>query len=216
MRKISHVRGIMFDMDNTLLKSNIDFQMMKKQVADFLTANDLLQADFPFREHTTSTMMEYVKLRGMSDETHAEMMDIVVQHEIRGMEDAGLESEVIEMLSRLKKGFVLAIVTNNAYQAAIQALDTTGIRHYFDSIIGREQMTALKPSPSGYVAVKLKFPHIRDIEWLSVGDSWIDGKASMDAGVPFIGYGPNSSLMQEKGITSVAHIDSLLQLLDYV
>lgn len=216
MRKTSHVRGIIFDMDNTLLKSNIDFQMMKQQVADFLAANNLLPAGFPFQEHTTSTMMEYVKLRGISDEAHTEMMDIVVQHEIRGMEDAGLESEVIEMLSLLKNGFILAIVTNNAYMAAIQALDTTGIRHYFDLIIGREQMTALKPSPSGYLAVKQKFPYIRDNEWLSVGDSWIDGKASMDAGVPFIGYGLGGSLMQEKGITSITHIDSLLRLLDYV
>lgn len=216
MRKTSQTRGIMFDMDNTLLKSRIDFQMMKKHVAEFLTANELLQTDFPFQEHTTATMMEYVKQRGISHEVHAEMMEIVAQHEHRGMEDADLEDQVTELLNRLKTDFVLAIVTNNAYKAAVQALDTTGIHHYFDLIIGREQMTAMKPSPSGYLYVKQQFPHIRESEWLSVGDSWIDGKASIDAGLPFISYGPNGRLMEEKGIIPMAHIDNLLQLLDYV
>lgn len=216
MNKSRQVRGIIFDMDNTLLKSNINFQMMKKHVADFLIENDLLPVGFPIQEHTTSTMIEHVKANGMSEESYTEVMNMVVQHELIGMEGAGLESHVPELLKGLMTGYVLVIVTNNSYKAAVHALETTVIHHYFDLIIGREQMNAMKPSPSGYLAAKQHFPQILENEWISIGDSWIDGRASVDAGVPFISYGPNGHLMKEKGITPVAHVDSLLKLLDYV
>ncbi|NRF89525.1 HAD-IA family hydrolase [Paenibacillus frigoriresistens] len=216
MNKSSQVRGIIFDMDNTLLRSRINFQMMKKQVADFLTENDLLQVDFPIQEHTTSTMIAYVKAKGMPEETYTEVMKMVVHYELIGMEGAGLESHVSELLTMLKSRYVLIIVTNNAYKAAVHALEKTGIHSYFDLIIGREQMEAMKPSPSGYLAAKQHFPQILEREWISVGDSWIDGRASIDAGIPFISYGTNDHLMKEKGITPIANIDSLLKLLDYV
>ncbi|MCY9666564.1 HAD family hydrolase [Paenibacillus alginolyticus] len=216
MNKSSQVRGIIFDMDNTLLRSRINFQMMKKQVADFLTENDLLQVDFPIQEHTTSTMIAYVKAKGMPEETYKEVMKMVVHYELIGMEGAGLESHVSELLTMLKSRYVLVIVTNNSYKAAVHALEETGIHPYFDLIIGREQMEAMKPSPSGYLAAKQHFPQILEREWISVGDSWIDGRASIDAGIPFISYGTNDHLMKEKGITPIANIDSLLKLLDYV
>ncbi|WP_261301254.1 HAD family hydrolase [Paenibacillus andongensis] len=216
MMKSSQVRGIIFDMDNTLLRSRINFQMMKKQVADYLIEHDLLPVSFPFQEHTTSTMIAYVKAKGMPEESYTEVMKMVVEHELIGMEGAGLESDVSELLNVLMKGYVLVIVTNNSYKAAVHALETTGIRPYFDLVIGREQMEDMKPSPSGYLAAKQHFPQILESEWISIGDSWIDGRASIDAGIPFISYGPNGHLMEEKGITPIANIDSLLKLLDYV
>ncbi|MCY9695494.1 HAD family hydrolase [Paenibacillus alginolyticus] len=216
MNKSSQVRGIIFDMDNTLLRSRINFQKMKKQVADFLTENDLLPVDFPIQEHTTSTMIAYVKAKGMREETYTEVMKMVVHYELIGMEGAGLESHVSELLTMLKSRYVLVIVTNNSYKAAVHALEETGIHPYFDLIIGREQMEAMKPSPSGYLAAKQHFPQILEREWISVGDSWIDGRASIDAGIPFISYGTNDHLLKEKGITPIANIDSLLKLLDYV
>ncbi|NOU74795.1 HAD-IA family hydrolase [Paenibacillus sp. LMG 31458] len=216
MSKLGQVRGIIFDMDNTLLRSSINFQMMKKHVAEYLIEKDLLPVGFPIQEHTTSTMIEHVKANGMPEESYIEVMNMVVQHELIGMEGAGLESHVSELLNILKTGYVLVIVTNNSYKAAVHALETTGIHPYFDLIIGREQMNAMKPSPSGYLAAKQHFPQILESEWISIGDSWIDGRASIDAGVPFISYGPSGHLMEEKGITPVAHVDSLLKLLDYV
>lgn len=214
--KSSQVRGIIFDMDNTLLRSSINFQIMKEQVADYLIEHDLLPVGFAIQEHTTSTMIAYVKAKGMPEESYTEVMKMVVQHELIGMEGAGLEPDVSELLDVLMKSYVLVIVTNNSYKAAVHALETTGIHPYFDLIIGREQMEAMKPSPSGYLAAKQHFPQILESEWISIGDSWIDGRASIDAGIPFISYGPNGHLMKEKGITPIANIDSLLKLLDYV
>ncbi|MBD0380795.1 HAD family hydrolase [Paenibacillus sedimenti] len=216
MNNINKIRGIMFDMDNTLLKSHIDFQSMKLEIAGFFMENGLLPETFPIAEHTASTIIEHVKLKGVSKKLYETAMKIAVDHEVRGMEGAGLEPGALGLLQALVKKYVLVIVTNNSFQAASQALQITGIKSNFDLIVGREQMQAMKPSPSGYLAAKQHFSSVKSDEWISVGDSWIDGRASMDAGIPFISYGRSGLLMEEKGIRTVAHINDLMQLLDYV
>lgn len=207
----------MFDMDNTLLKSNINFQAMKLETASFLKKNGVLSESFAIEEHTTSTLIQYAKENnGISEELYESAMQIALKYEVMGMEGAGLETGALELLIALANEYVLVIVTNNSFQAARRALQLTGIEGYFDLIVGREQMQAMKPSPSGYLVAKQHFPHIQQAAWISVGDSWIDGRASMDAGIAFISYGGAAATMEEKGVRTVAHINNLMQLLDFV
>jgi phosphoglycolate phosphatase len=216
MDLVNQIRGIMFDMDNTLLRSHINFQAMKKEIAAFLMQRGHLPENFSTQEHSSSTIMELAKLNGISKEDEEAMMNIAVHYEVLGMNGAGLEAGVIELLETLTSKYILVIVTNNSRQAAYQALDLTGIKDYFDFIVGREQMEALKPSPSGYLTAKQQFPQLMDHEWISIGDSWIDGKASFEANIPFISYGANRNVMKEKGINPIAHLDHILSLLNYV
>ncbi|NHW33994.1 HAD hydrolase-like protein [Paenibacillus aceris] len=203
-------------MDNTLLQSHIDFQAMKLAIAQFLSGEGLLPSDFPIEEHTTSTILAHVKENGATDGIIAAALKIAEGHELRGMEGSGLEPGAKVLLEKLKGAVTLVVVTNNSYAAALRALETTGIKDQFDLIVGREQMAAMKPSPSGYLAVLRHYSAIQAHSWISVGDSWIDGKASMGAAIPFISYGSAVSAMEEKGVKPAAHIDKLLSLLDYV
>lgn len=211
-----HIKGIMFDMDNTLLQSRIDFKAMKTEIFEFLVENEALSADFPVELHTSSTMMLYVREQGIDEELDRTMLDIAVKHELIGMEGAGLEQGVVELLNILHHRYKLVVVTNNAYDAAVKALDITGIAHYFDLIIGRDQMTAMKPSPSGYQYVLDEFKHIAPDEWLSIGDAWIDGRASIDAGVPFISYVTSMDEMRAKGVEPIGQVDDIIGMLDYL
>lgn len=52
------IQGILFDMDNTLLQSRIDFDNMKKETFRFLADQGILSEDFPIEHHTTSTMID--------------------------------------------------------------------------------------------------------------------------------------------------------------
>lgn len=212
----NRVQGIIFDMDNTLLQSRIDFKAMKSEVAAFFRAEALLPGDFKVEAHTTSTLLAYVTENGATEEMLAEAMSIAEKHELRGMEGAGLESGAVELLDRLYGGCKLVIVTNNSYAAALRALETTGIKDRFDLIVGREQMEVMKPSPSGNLAVLRHFASVKREYWIAIGDSWLDGRAAIDAGIPFIYYGEAMSGMEEKGVKPVAHIDKLIRLLDYV
>lgn len=206
-------KGVIFDMDNTLLHSRIDFPAMKNEVYRFLVDRRILPEPFPVAEHTTSTLIEYAKSRGLSEELYEDVMQIAAQHELRGMEGAELERGVVPLLRALRPRCTLAVVTNNSFAAAVKALKETGIAGYFDLIVGREQMSSLKPSPSGFLLVLDTFREIAPWEWISVGDSWIDGKASADAGIPFVWYCSRGGEMHERGVHPIGRIDEIRQLI---
>lgn len=212
----SLIQGIIFDMDNTLLQSRIDFAAMKADIFCYLHTSGIVPADLPLSVHTCATLIEYGKQSGLSDEQERVVWEIAAKHELMGMEGAGLEPDVESLLQRLHQKYTLAIVTNNSIDAANEALHKTGIHGYFDLIVGREQMSALKPSPSGFHYVLKQFPQIAPDTWLSVGDSWIDGKASTEAGIRFICYQTNLEIMTERGVTALARIENIPDLIRFI
>ncbi len=216
MRDDRKCKGIIFDMDNTLLQSRIDFAAMKEDIFRHLVGHGMLTERFPLYEHTTSTMLEHAKHAGMDHTLYLSCLNIAEKHEVRGMEGAGLEKGVPELIESLHGKFVLVVVTNNSLSAALKALEVTGIKSYFDSIIGREQMEALKPSPSGFTYALNQFPAIAADEWISVGDSWIDGAASAGAGIPFISYRTSLEAMMDKGVRPIARIDHISEVRKWI
>ncbi|MEK8127823.1 HAD family hydrolase [Paenibacillus filicis] len=208
------IQGIIFDMDNTLLQSRIDFAAMKRHIYEYLFGLQLLPGDFPLSEHTSSTMLEQAKSSGLTAEMYAAAMDIATEHELRGMEGAGLERGALQVLEALHGRYTLVVVTNNSRPAALKALEITGVAAYFDLIAGREQMTALKPSSSGFSYVLEQFPQLPASNWLSVGDSWIDGAASAGAGIAFVSYKTDPVVMKARGVEVTGHMQQLSELED--
>jgi phosphoglycolate phosphatase len=216
MEKAFRIKGLIFDMDNTLLQSRINFPALKQEIHEFLVTNKVVSKEFSEREHTSSTLIEHARQSGISDEMYRSIMSIAVKHELTGMEGAGLEPGVRELLEDVHKKYVLVVITNNSVTAAFKALELTEINHYFDLIIGREQMTSLKPSPSGFHYAMDKFEHISSDEWISIGDAWIDGRASTDAGIPFISYTTSIDTMLSKGVRPIAQINRIGDLLSII
>ncbi|MDF2958806.1 MAG: haloacid dehalogenase [Paenibacillus sp.] len=207
-----HTQGIIFDMDNTLLKSSIDFPAMKHAIFDFLVEKSILPETLAIGQHTTATIIEHARQLQLGAELEQQVWELAAQHELAGMKGAGLESGVRDFLASVHGKFILAVVTNNALPAALQALQETNIAGYFDLIAGREQMSALKPSPSGFQYVLDRFVHIPPAGWISLGDSWIDGKGSNDAGIPFVSYQTDLSVMSSRGVTAIGRINDIQEL----
>nr|WP_177237819.1 HAD-IA family hydrolase [Paenibacillus sp. 1_12] len=203
-------------MDNTLLQSRIDFGAMKTDIFNYLHTSGIVPVDLPLSTHTCATLIEYGKQTGLANEQEKKVWEIAAKHELLGMESAGLESGVESLLKRLHQNYTLAVVTNNSIHAALEALHETKIHEYFDLIVGREQMTALKPSHSGFHYVLNQFPQISPDEWLSVGDSWIDGKASTESGIRFICYQTDLEIMRERGVPVLARIEHMMDLHSYL
>lgn len=210
------VRGIVFDMDNTILRSRIDFPAMKRETYAFLVSKNILPAGYVLSEHTTSTLIEEAaRTSGMTEELLRELWDIPTKHEVAGMRGADLEPGARELLDGLGGDYRMAIVTNNSVAAAEQALRENGILAYFDLLIGRESVQAMKPSPDGYLRVLSEYPFSAD-EWLSVGDSWIDGKASIEAGIKFIAYRSDGDKLKQMNVKPFAAIEELPELLSII
>ncbi|MCR8633290.1 HAD family hydrolase [Paenibacillus radicis (ex Xue et al. 2023)] len=206
------IQGIIFDMDNTLLKSSIDFPAMKHAIFDFLVDRKVLPGTLSIEQHTTATLIEHAKQLDINVELEQQVWSIASRYELAGMRGAGLEVGVHDFLASIHTKYTLAVVTNNALSAAMHALQETGIADYLDLIIGREQMTSLKPSPSGFQYVLDHFAQIPSNDWISLGDSWIDGKGSMDAGIPFVSYQTDLSIMKSRGVDAIGRIDEIKEL----
>ena len=212
-----NIKGIIFDMDNTLLRSTIDFPAMKKEVFQFLTYREVLPEHLDLTRHTTATLIEAAKnSTRMTGRLLEQVWEIVRKHETSGMKGACLEPGVAELLEKLNGKVRLAVITNNSGHAAESALRENGIFHYFDCVVGREMVKSIKPSPDGVFYVLAKFPPISAEEWISVGDSWIDGKAAAQAGVKFISYRGDIREMNRMGVFPIAEIETIEELLAFV
>lgn len=214
---VNKMKGIMFDMDNTLLRSKIDFAAMKHETYQFLVHRGIIPDDVNLNNQTTSTLIEAaIRTNKMTDEQLKEMWEIPKKHEMIGMKDADLEPGVTEVLEKLKGKYLLVIVTNNSVDAAIAALRDNHILEYFDGVIGREMMGLLKPSPDGFLFVLNQYRDILAEDWLSVGDSWVDAVASARAGIPFISYKGDLLKMNDKGVSPIANIIDIKELLTVI
>ena len=210
------IKGIVFDMDNTLLRSHIDFEAMKNGTYQFLERNLILPADLALENHTTSTLIDTaVKTKKMTEKLLQEMWQIPRKYEVMGMKDAELEPGVVPLLDELSGKYRMVIVTNNSIDAARAVLIENGIYGYFDHVVGREMVGALKPSPDGFVFILQQHKDISLNEWISVGDSWMDGKAAEGAGIPFISYRGDVEKMNRMGVYPRADIRHIRDLLDF-
>jgi len=212
---MGRVKGVIFDMDNTLLASRIDYAAMKADTHRYLAALGVLPDEMDLAAHTTGTLIAEAMATGrMRDAWIRGMWDVVTAHEVAGMRDARLEPGVAELLETLCGAVRLAVVTNNARAAAEEALGRVGILHRFDCLIAREQMAAVKPAPDGFLAVLGRYPHIAATEWLAVGDSWIDGAAARAAGIRFAAYRSDPDVLERHGVVPDAVLTDIRELAD--
>lgn len=205
--------GIIFDMDNTLLQSKIDFAGMKQALFEEMVYRGLCASDLVWQDYTASQLVETARQsRKMKADDEAVIWGVVARFEKEGMHDAILEPHVPEMLKELHAHSHMTVLTNNARSAAVEALERTGIAHYFDHIAGREQMTALKPSSSGILYIVRHYPHMSEEHWTFVGDSWIDGKAAQEGRIRFVAYKGNADEMERQGVCPHVYIGHMQEL----
>lgn len=209
------MKGIIFDMDNTLLSSKINFKFMRRDLIEHLVKHKVGSYEMYEGAQTAAEVLEkgrkLLQEEGHDPRLEGELFQIVLAYEREGMKGALLEEGAENLITRLQeRGAVLAVVTNNSYEPACLALDQLGILTYFHTVVGREQMEALKPSPSGLHYVMRRHPEVK--EWVMVGDSWIDGEAARQAGVGFVAFQGEREEMQLKGLHPLAQVHDYSQL----
>lgn len=216
-RLLGKVGGILFDMDNTLLNSRIDYAKMKADTHRFLADLGVVPDELDLTVHTTGTLIAEAMSTGlMREDWIRDMWDLVTAHEVKGMQGADLEPGVRELLDALEDHLRLVVVTNNSQAAAREALVRNDVWHVFDGVIGRDQMPAIKPHPDGFLTAMARYPEIAREHWLAIGDSWIDGKAAADAGIRFVAYRSDPVALEQNGVTAMAELTDIRDLLHYL
>ncbi|MGQ0571141.1 MAG: HAD family hydrolase [Armatimonadota bacterium] len=203
---------IIFDFDNTLIDSRIDFMALRTALIDHLaTAGPLPAAREAMMRFPILHLVEQAATR--SPDLRRAMWVTIEAYEAEGLKNAPAMPHANTVLASLAaRGYRLALLTNNARAATIRVLDEHGLAALFGLTVTRDDVPALKPDPSG-VRFILDRLGPTPAAYL-VGDSWIDGQAAQQGGIRFVGFGPRRTEVETRGVTPWAWITDLRELLD--
>jgi phosphoglycolate phosphatase len=203
---------VIFDFDNTLIDSRINFTDLRAALADLL--DDAGAPPEPRETLLRLPIIELVERAAAVSPPLAERMWTVIEaFEAEGLKDAGAMPHAREVLDALaRRGFHLALLTNNARAGTAAALAHHSLSSLIEHAVTRDDVPRLKPDPSG---VRLLLERVGPVRAAYlVGDSWIDGRAAEAAGVRFVGFGPRRADAEARGIRAWAWVTDLRELLD--
>ena len=91
---------------------------------------------------------------------------------------------IIDLLEYLKQNeYPISILSNKAYDMIMYGLELTNIAHYFDVVIGYEQMPQHKPHPAGIEVIKDFYKTNNNDNIYLIGDTLIDINTATNANI---------------------------------
>ena len=95
---------------------------------------------------------------------------------------------IIDLLEYLKQNqYPISILSNKAYDMIMYGLELTNIAHYFDVVIGYEQMPQHKPHPAGIEVIKDFYKTSNNDNIYLIGDTLIDINTAINANINSVG-----------------------------
>jgi len=187
------VRGIVFDLDGTLIHSRVNFPKMKQRMIAILEAEGVPHGLLTPRE-TTVVILE--KTEGVWDEQGrpraerervlASLDEVMNETELEAIPAIEGVEGAAEAVRRLKeRGYRPAVLTRGHHAYAVEALRKTGMLDCFDLILGRGETPRPKPYAEALEHTAELMELSRD-EIVFVGDHPIDSTCAENARVHFI------------------------------
>ncbi len=189
------LKGIIFDLDSTLIQAKIDFVEMKKHMIKLLEENGHPKDTLSPTDQTTVQIMECAKEAwDANGKTYDECADIearIEEYMNKGEMDAIVNlGEIVgtsESIKKLKeRGLKLAILTRSHHAYAIQALKKIKLIEEFDVVLGRGETPEPKPY-KGAIDHTLKLLNLGPDDAVMIGDHQIDRDSATNSGTMFIG-----------------------------
>ena len=182
MNKITFV---IFDLDDTLLKSNINYRKIKIDLIKLIGETKIYNKINP-DEITINELLQDINQQ--YSEKFVQARDIVNNHELR----ASLSAEILPFANKIpeilrKNNIGSAILTNNSAETVKTYLENIKFNYlqHFGKIYTRDDIKEMKPNPTGILTILRDFALEKE-KAVYIGDSHIDCLASMRAGIKFI------------------------------
>lgn len=177
---MSKLSLLIFDLDDTLIHSNIDYATMKKRVVNLFDSNEL-----PDRNLTIKELLE--RMKGNEDILRKanEIIESIESSSSATAEPIPFASDLPSILKGLNLKSV--ILTNNSRQSVNNYLQNGKLNYLqeFGTIITRDDVATMKPDPAGLLFILETF-QVTKSNVVYIGDSYIDSEAAHRAEIPFI------------------------------
>ncbi len=209
--------ALIFDMDNTLIGSRIDFAAIRRSLVALLRAAGATHD--PDDVLVRRAIPELVACGAAHDTAHGtsvapEMWRVIEAHEARGLENAAALDDAPGVLRALAgRGYRIAVLTNNGRAAAEAAMDAAALGGCAETLVARGDAADLKPAGDGVLEVLRRLAGVERA--YVIGDSWIDGAAAAATGARFIAYRRPLAELRERGVRpwrTIHHLSELLEL----
>lgn len=219
------MRGLIFDVDGTLVTLNVDGDKMRTKMAEELNR---LGFDISFIAEGVSSQeiidraklqVELGRVEADFEKVRAALYQILDELELQWNAKSEPIRGVEEVLSRLKethRGLALATLTNSGRKPSELLLKKHGLIKYFDFTFSRDELPFMKPRPEAILHA-LEVMRLEKEAVLYVGDSVVDVRAARSAGVRIAavptGRYPSSRLREEGADLVLGSLSEVLGLL---
>lgn len=187
-------RAVVFDLDGTLVESQIDYEKMGGEIRDLLGRKGM-------REHIEDRRKAYQVIRGGAktllefglpeenlESTLVELDEVMNSIELEALPTMKIKPNALETIKKLHQaGLRLGICTRSHRVYADCALEMYGMTDYFHAVVARDDTPHPKPD-ARQLFVAIDEAGAVPEETLYIGDTTTDLTTARNAEVDFVGY----------------------------
>lgn len=189
------IEATVFDLDGTLVQSRIDYEEMRRRAIGVLSSAGVEVEGLIQTRRIWEIILGGERLlteMGIESERVIELIRRI-NEELNAVELGALGTveptlHAREVLTELrKKGLSIGVATRSCNEYAIRSLERTGLRHFIDVVLARDDVQHPKPDPRHLLQVVQAMGKTPN-SVIYIGDTTTDLKTAMDAGIAFIGF----------------------------
>ena len=184
-----------FDMDGTLLRTDVDYSKLCKAVCDVMRDAGVPERVLSLKESSKVNLdagVNYLKRNGRScdipdvlERVHDGVSSVELENVVTARPYDGAEG----MIEYLKdKGYKIGVLTRGGREYATKALTVAGVIDMLDALVCRDDHDESESKPSPVAMGRLaKAMNVRPNDILYIGDHKLDYFCARDSGAGFIG-----------------------------
>lgn len=200
---------LMFDMDGTLINSGYAISNTVNYVRENLNL-EKLEKDYILENINKPEVNSSEFFYGTKEFTPLQSKLFGEYYEKHCLHDLVIYDGIKELLEKLKNDFTLSVATNANSIYAKKMLAHLGLDHYFDTVLGYNDVTQAKPHPEMLHKILDKHDILKENAQM-IGDSHKDTQAAKNAGVDWVLVNWGFSNHKKEAIDTVHQLEEEIQ-----